>query len=322
MKAIVYEKYGPPEVLHIRDTEKPVPEDNQVLIKVAASSVTRYDCWARSCTAHTGMGFLMQLWFGIRKPKRPVLGTELAGEIEAAGKDVNRFKPGDQVYGYPGMKLGAYAEYICLPEEKVALKPANISPEEAASVLQGALTALFFFRKVNIQPGQKVLVLGASGGVGMYSVQLAKYHFGADVTGVCSTGKLDFVKSMGADKVIDYTEEDFTRSPDTYDVIFDTFGKSSFTAGRLLKKDGSFLFATFGIPQLFFMLWLKLTSRKKVISPLLKETTEDLVFLRKLIEAGKLKPVIDRIYPMEKASESHRYVESGHKKGGVVIKMW
>jgi NADPH:quinone reductase-like Zn-dependent oxidoreductase len=314
MKAIVYSEYGPPEVLQFKEVEK----DNELLIKVLATTVTRYDCWARSCTAHTGLGILMQMWFGIRKPKKPILGTELAGEIEAVGRDVTRFKEGDPVYGYPGINLGAYAEYICLPKEVAAIKPANVTEEEAAAVLQGALTALFFLRKANIQPGQKVLILGVSGGVGLYSVQFANY-FGAEVTGVCSTTKLELVKSMGADKVIDYTQEDFTQSGETYDIIFDTFGKSSFSSSRSLKKGGTYLFATFGLPQLFHILWLKVASSNKAISPLLEETTEDLIFLRELIEAGKISPVVDRCYPLEEAAEAHRYVETGHKKGSVVI---
>jgi NADPH:quinone reductase-like Zn-dependent oxidoreductase len=260
----------------------------------------------------------MRIWFGIRKPKKPILGTELAGEIEAVGKEVKRFEIGDPVYGYPGMNLGVYAEYICLPEEAVAIKPANVTYKEAAAVLQGALTALFFLRKVNIQRGQKVLILGASGGVGIYSVQFAKY-FGAEVTGVCSTTKLELVKSMGADKVIDYAKEDFSKRGEIYDIIFDTFGKSSFSSSRSLKKEGSYLFATFGLPQLFHILYLRLTSSKKAISPLLEETTEDLIFLGELIEAGKIKPVIDRCYPLEQTAEAHRYVETGHKKGNVVI---
>ncbi|MEJ2636708.1 MAG: NAD(P)-dependent alcohol dehydrogenase [Calditrichia bacterium] len=317
MKAIVCTKYGPPDVLQLRDVEKPVPKDNEVLIKVFATTVTRYDCWARSCEAHTGPGFLMRLWFGFTKPKQPILGTELAGEIEAIGKDVMRFEIGDPVYGYPGMSMGAYAEYICLPEKAVAKKPANTTYEEAAAVLQGALTALFFLRKTNIQKGQKILILGASGGVGIYSVQFAKY-FGAEVAGICSTTKMEFVKSIGADKVIDYTKEDFSKLDETYDIIFDTFGKSTISSSRSLKKGGAFLFATFGPPQLFHMLWLRLTG-KKPISPLLKENTDDLIFLKELIEAGKIKPVVDRCFPLEQAAEAHRYVETGRKKGGVVI---
>lgn len=267
----------------------------------------------------------MRLWFGIRKPRRPILGTELAGEIEAIGKDIKRFEIGDPIYGYSGINLGAYAEYICLPEKSVAKKPANVTYEEAAAVLQGALTAFFFLRKANIQRGpaspsgrQQVLIFGASGGVGIYSIQLAKY-FGAEITGVCSTAKLELVRSIGADKVIDYTKEDFTTRGETYDIIFDTFGKSSFSSSKSLKKGGVYLFATFGLLQLFHILWLKLATDKKAISPLLEETTEDLIFLRELIEAGKIKPVIDRCYPLEQTSEAHRYVETGNKKGNVVI---
>jgi len=320
MKAIVYTKYGPPDVLQLKEVEKPSPKDNEVLIRIYATTVTKFDCWMRSSTAPTGFGLLMRIASGIRKPKKPVLGTELAGEIEAVGKDVTLFRKGDQVFGFFGMSMGAYAEYICLPEDgAVAIKPANMTHEEAAAVPQGALTALFFLRKGNIQSGQKVLVFGASGGVGLFAVQLAKY-FGAEVTGVCSTTKLELVKSRGADKVIDYTKEDFTKRGETYDIIFDTVGKSPFSGSIIsLKKEGSYLFATFGLPRLFRILWLKLTSSKKAISGLLKETTEDLIFLRELIEAGKLKAVIDRSYPLEQAAEAHRYVETGQKKGQVVI---
>jgi len=320
MKAVVYEKYGPPDVLQLKEVEKPTPKANEVLIRIYATTATKYDCWMRSSTAPTGFGILMRIASGIRKPKKPILGTALAGEIEAVGKDVTLFKKGDQVFGYPGMSMGAYTEYICLPEDGVlAIKPANMTYEQAAAVPQGALTALFFLRKGNIQSGQKILVFGASGGIGLFAVQLAKY-FGAEVTGVCSTTKLELVKSMGADKVIDYTKEDFTKSGETYDIIFDTVGKSPFSGSeRSLKKEGFYLFATYGLPRLFRILWLKLTSSKKAMSGLLKETTEDLIFLRELIEAGNLKAVIDRRYPLEQAAEAHRYVETGHKKGYVVI---
>ena len=319
MKAIVYTKYGPPDVLQLTEVEKPTPKANEVLIRIYATTATKYDCWQRSSTAPTGFGLLSRIASGIRKPKQPILGTTLAGEIEAVGKDVKRFKKGDQIFGFTG-SLGAYAEYICLPEEgALAIKPANMTYEQAAAVPQGALTALFFLRKGNIQSGQKILVFGASGGVGLFAVQLAKY-FGAEVTGVCSTTKLELVKSMGADKVIDYTKEDFTKNGETYDIIFDTVGKSPFSGSkRSLKKEGFYLFTTFGLPRLFQILWLKLTSSKKAIIGLLKETTEDLIFLRELIEAGKLKAVIDRTYPLEQTAEAHRYVETGQKKGNVVI---
>lgn len=320
MKAIVYTKYGPSDVLQIQEIEKPTPKDNELLIRVYATTVTLYDCWMRSSTSPPGFGPLMRIATGIKKPKQPILGTELAGEIEVVGKDVTRFKKGDQVFAYLGMSLGAYVEYKCLPEDGVmALKPINMSYEEAAAIQQGALTALFFLRNGNIQKGQKVLIFGASGGVGTYAVQLAKY-FGAEVTGVCSTAKLELVKSLGADKVIDYTQDDFTKSGETYDIILDTIGKSSVARSKKsLKKEGFYLFTTFGLPKLFQILWLKMTSNKKVFMGTLKETTEDLVFIRDLVEAGKLVSVIDRRYPLEQVAEAHRYVETGQKKGNVVI---
>jgi NADPH:quinone reductase-like Zn-dependent oxidoreductase len=319
MKTIVYEKYGPPDVLQLKEVEKPTPKEDEVRIEIHATTVTKYDCWVRSCTAPPGFGLLMRIASG-RKPKQPILGTELAGEIDAVGVDVTRLKVGDQVFGYPGMNLGAYAEYICLPEEAVAIKPTNVTYEEAAAVLQGALTALFFLRKGHIQRGQKVLIFGASGGVGGYAVQLAKHHFGADVTGVCSTTKLAYVKSLGADQVIDYTKEDFTQNGQVYDVIFDTVGKTSVSRSkRSLKEKGSYLLATFGLPMLVQLLWLSRTGSQNVEYGTLEEKTEDLIFLKDLIEAGEIKPVIDRCYPLEQAAEAHRYVESGYKKGSVVI---
>ena len=319
MKAIIYTKYGPPEVLQLKEIEKPTPKDNEVLIKVYATTVTLYDCWVRSCTAPTGFGLLNRLASGLRKPRQPILGTELAGEIEAVGKDINLFRKGDQVFGFTG-SLGAYVEYICLPEDgALALKPINVTYEEAAAVPQGALTALFFLRKANIQSGQKVLIFGASGGVGTFAVQLAKY-FGAEVTGVCSTTKLELVRSLGADKLIDYTKEDFTKSGETYDIIFDTVGKSPFSGSkRSLKKEGLYIHTTFGLPRLFRILWLNMTSSKKAIIGLLEEKIEELIFLKELIEAGKLTSVIDKIYPLELTAEAHRYVETGQKKGQVVI---
>ena len=320
MKAIVYEKYGLPEVLQIKEVEKPVPKDNEVLIRVYATTATLYDCWARSSTAPLGFGLMSRIASGLRKPKQPTLGTELAGEIEAVGKDVKRFKKGDQVFGSIAMSLGAYAEYICLPEDStLTLKPINMTYKEAAAVPQGALTALYFLRKANIQSGQKILIFGASGGVGGFAVQLAKY-FGAEVTGVCSTKKLELVKSLGADNVIDYTKEDFTKNSEIYDIIFDTVGKSSVSQSKKsLKKEGFYLFTTFGLPKLLQILWFNITTSKKAIVGLLEERTEDLNFLKELIETGKIKSVIDRSFPMDQAAEAHDYVEKGLKKGHIVI---
>ncbi|MHA2157235.1 MAG: NAD(P)-dependent alcohol dehydrogenase, partial [Candidatus Hodarchaeales archaeon] len=298
MKAVVCTKYGPPEVLQLREMEKPVPKANEVLIRNYATTVTLYDCWTRSSTAPPGFGLLMRLVAGIRKPKQPIFGTELAGEIEAVGSDVTKFKIGDQVWAYLGMNQGAYVEYICLPDSGVlTIKPTNMTYEEAAAVQQGALTALFFLEKANIQSGQKILIFGASGGVGLAAVQLAK-SFGAEVTGVASTPKLELVKSLGAEKVIDYTKEDFTKSSEMYDVILDTIGKSNVgRSKRLLKKDGFYLFTTFGLPKLFRILWLQIINRKKTFSGTFEENTEDLISLRELIEAGKIRAVIDRQFP-------------------------
>jgi len=292
-----------------------------VLIRIDATTVTKYDCWVRSFKMPTRiLALLFGMNFGITRPKNPILGTELAGEVEAIGKDVKRFRKGDQVFGYPGMSIGAYAEYRCFPEDGVlAIKPKNMTIEESAAVQQGALTALFFLRKANIQSKHKVLIFGASGGVGLFAVQLAK-HFGAEVTGVSSSSKLELVKSMGADKVIDYKKEDFTKSGKTYDIILDTVGKSSFSGSiRSLTKEGYYLLVTSRLSQLFQIFWLNLTSKKRALSPLLKETSEDLIFLRELIESGKLKAVIDKRYSLEEAAEAHRYVEIGQKKGQVVI---
>jgi NADPH2:quinone reductase len=317
MKAIVYEKYGPPDVLQLTEVEKPTPKDNEVLIKVYATTATAAERMMRS-----GKPFWGRIILGLIKPRKRyrILGLELAGEIEAVGKDVSRFKPGDQVYGFRGFGTGALAEYKCMGEEgSLALKPTNTNYEEAAATVDGATTALFFLRdKANIQRGQKVLIIGASGSIGTYAVQLARC-FGADVTGVCSTKNLELVKSLGADKVIDYTQEDFSQSSETYDVIFDTVGKSSFSrCKRSLKKEGCYL-PTTGLFNYVLMVWTSLISGKKVISGMSVEKNEALIFIKKLIEAGKIKPVIDKCYPLEQAVEAHRYVDQGHKKGNVVI---
>ncbi len=330
MKAIIYTEYGPPEVLHLAEVTKPAPKDNEVLIRIQAAPVNFGDLIARNFKSITPRKFSMPLllWlpvrlaFGWRKPKQPVLGGEFAGVVEAIGTRVTRFKPGDAVFGYPGQKMGAYAEYMCMPETgRLAIKPANMTFEEAAAVPYGALTALSLLRKVNIQPGQKVLINGASGGIGSAAVQLAK-HFGAAVTGVCGTPRVGYVKALGADKVIDYNKEDFSRGGETYDVIFDILGKTSFGHGRkTLKPNGTYLFASFKMKPLAQMLWTKIAGSQKVICALSSEKAADLTFIKDLIEAGQYRAIIDRCYPMEQAAAAHRYVESGYKHGSVIITM-
>lgn len=324
MKAIVYREYGSPDVLKLEEVEKPTPKDNELLIKIHATTVT-----ATEATFRRGEPLIARLFTGLTKPKNTRLGEELAGEIEAVGKDVTRFKIGDQIFGTAGPEFGANAEYICLPEDGVlTIKPANMDYEEAASSVDGVLTALPFLRDTgNIQSGQKVLINGASGSVGAAAVQLAQV-FGAEVTGVCSTSNVELVKSLGADKVIDYTQEDFTQSQETYDLIFDTVGKTSFArCKKTLKPNGIFLEAAInGLGLLPQVLWTAMFGSKKVkiaATGLRPEgdRRKDLVFLKELIEAGKIKPVIDRCYPLEHIAEAHRYVDTGHKKGNVVISL-
>ncbi|AXN40646.1 NAD(P)-dependent alcohol dehydrogenase [Peribacillus butanolivorans] len=320
MKAIVYTKYGPPDVLQLKEVKKPTPKENEILVKVKATTVTVADIRSRSFTVPLSVWLPARITLGFRRPKKSILGLELSGEVESVGKDVKQFKEGDQVFAASQIGYGAYAEYKCLPENgPVSIKPNNLSFEEAAAIPIGARTALFYLRKANIKSGQKVLVYGASGSVGSYAVQIAKY-FGADVTGVCSTTNLELVKSLGADEVIDYTREDFSSKGETYDVIFEAVDKSSFSACmKSLKKDGTYINVTVPLPGVR-MLWTKLTSNRKLIlgqnSP---ENSEALNFLKELVETGKLKVVIDRYYAFEEIVEAHRYVEKGHKKGNVVI---
>lgn len=317
MKAIVYTKYGSPEVLQLKEVVKPIPKDNEVLIKIYATSVTSGDCRMRKADP-----FVVRFFNGLTKPKKTtILGNELAGEIEAIGKEVKLFKKGDQVFGQAGMSLGANAEYICLSEDgALTTIPLNLTHEEAAAIPFGGNTSLHFLYKGNIQSGQKVLIYGASGSLGTAAVQLAKY-FGTEVTGVCSSTNVELVKSLGADKVIDYTKEDFTISDQIYDIIFDTTGKSPFSGCvKSLKKNGIYLRAVhMSLSSIVRGFWTSMTSSKKVIGGVATERKQNIVFLKELIEAGKLKPVIDRNYPFEQIADAHKYVDKGHKKGNVTI---
>jgi NADPH:quinone reductase-like Zn-dependent oxidoreductase len=320
MKAVVYEKYGPPDVLQLKEVEKPRPKENEVLIKTRATTVSSADWRVRSLDVPVGFGLISRLVLGVRTPRQPILGTELAGEIEAIGKDVRKFKVGDQVFAFSGVGLGCHAEYKCMPEDgAVALKPPNLTFEEAAAISFGGTTAVDFFRRGNLRSGERVLVNGASGAVGTAAVQLAR-HFGADVTGVCGTENMELVRSLGAAHVIDYTQEDFARNDETYDVIVDTAGTASFSRCKdSLRKGGRLLKILGGLPDMLWIPWVSLTSSKKIIAGPASERAEDLRFLAKLAEAGEFRPVIDRRYPFEQIVEAHRYVDTGHKKGSVVI---
>ncbi|MBD2731018.1 NAD(P)-dependent alcohol dehydrogenase [Nostoc sp. FACHB-892] len=317
MKAIVCTEYGSPEVMQLREVEKPTPKENEVLIRIYATTITSGDIRIRKADP-----FPIRFFYGFIRPKNnTILGSELAGDIEAVGKNVKQFKVDDQVFAGTGTSLSTNAEYICLPEEgAVAIKPANMTYEEAAAIPFGATSLIFLKDKGNIQSGQNVLIYGASGALGTAAVQLAK-SFGAKVTGVCSTMNLDLVKSLGADEVIDYTKEDFTKLGKTYDIVFDTVGKSPFSGClESLKPNGIYLRAVhMDLSSILRGLWVSMTSSKKVIGGVAVGSKEDLIFLKELIEEGKMKSVIDRRYRLEQAAEAHRYVEQGHKKGSVVI---
>jgi NADPH:quinone reductase-like Zn-dependent oxidoreductase len=300
MKAMVCTKYGKPDVLQLQEVEKPIPKENEILIKIYATTVTSGDCRVRSFNSPLLLWLPLRIVLGLRKPRKSILGVELAGEVEDVGKNVTRFKKGDQLFAMTGMKFGGYAEYICLPEKgTIAVKPENVTYEEAASISFGGTTALHFFRKGTIQTGQKVLIYGASGAVGTAAVQLASYY-GAEVTGVCSAKNSELVKSLGADRVIDYQNENFTEKQEKYDLIFDAVGKITKNQckaalalnGRFVSVEGQ------GIA---------------------KVQTKDLLLLKKLIEEGQIKSVIDRCYSLEQVPEAHEYVETGHKIGSVVV---
>ena len=323
MKAIVWTKFGPPNVLQLQEVAKPAPTDNEVLIRTYATTVTAAECELRGLKVPIAFRLPLQIYLGRIRPRPIILGQEIAGEIEAVGTAVTRFKPGDQVTGWCGFRLGAYAEYICLRETGVlTIKPSNITYEEAATLPLGGLDAAYLLRQANIQRGQKVLIIGAGGSIGTYALQIAKY-FGAVVTGVDRTEKLDMLRSIGADQVTDYTREDFTRRGETYDVIFDVVGKSSFLrAVRLLTPQGLYLSASPRLSQKILARLILRSGGKQFIpwaSRTASEYRTDFDFLKELLAAGKIKAVIDRRYPLEQMAEAHRYVDTGRKKGHVVI---
>lgn len=320
MKAFVYERYGSPDVLELKEVEKPTPKDNEVLIRIYATTVTSADWRVRSLNVPVGFGLISRMFLGVTRPRQPILGTELAGKVESVGKDVSKFKVGDPVFAFSGVGMGCHAEYKCMPDDRaIVLKPVNLTYEEAAAMSFGGTTALDFFRRAKLQSGEKVLVNGASGAVGTAAVQLAK-HFGADVSGVCSTANMALVKSLGANPVIDYTKDDFTENGETYDVIVDTAGTAPFSRSQAsLKEKGRLLQVLGGLPDMLRVPWVTMTSSKKVIAGPAAERAEDLRFLAKLAETGVFKPVIDRRYPFDQIVEAHRYVDTGRKKGNVVI---
>jgi NADPH:quinone reductase-like Zn-dependent oxidoreductase len=329
MKAIIYTEYGPPEVFQIKEVEKPYPKSNEVLIRISAVSVNYGDIIARNFKNISAREFNMPLllWifarfaFGFNNPGKKILGNSFSGEIETIGKDVRQFRAGEQVFGYTGEKMGGYADYLCMPENGIiAVKPSNMTYEEASVVPYGTTMALNLLKKANIQKGQKVLIIGASGGIGSAAVQLAKHYFDTEVTGVCGTPGLEFVKNLGASKVFDYTKEDNLPFEETYDIIFDILGKGSFShIKKSLKKTGVYLLSSFKSKKLLQMLWTSVKGGKKVVCAIATPKTEDLIFIKKLVEEGKIKSIIDRCFPLEQTAEAHKYFETGNKRGNVVI---
>jgi len=317
MKAAVYDRYGPPDVVHVVDVDTPVPKENEVRVRIHATTICAADWRLRKADP-----FLVRFMNGLWKPKRRMLGAEFAGTVESVGKNVTRFRPADEVFGNTGFTFGAHAEYICLPESgALEAKPRNMTFEEAAAVTFGAVSALSFLRRAKIQAGQRVLIYGASGSVGVFAVQLAK-HFGAHVTGVCSTANLGLVQSLGADAVVDYTREDFSSAGRVYDIVFDTVGKSGFSRTmRSLKRGGAYvLIGGFPLlPTAVGSLWAAITRSARVVTGVASLAAGDMAFFKTLIEQGQLRTVIDRRYPLEQIAEAHRYAEAGHKKGHVVI---
>ncbi len=322
MKAVVYDRYGPPDVLRLDEVERPVPKEDEVLVKVHAAAVTRADCATREANRRSGfaLSLISRLISGVRRPKQRILGTELAGEVAAIGAAVNEFAVGDRVFGTSGFRFGAHAEFISMRESaRIAHMPAGMSFEEAAAICDGGLNALWCLRLAALRRGQRILVYGASGAIGTAAVQLAKY-FGADVTAVSSTKNLELIRSLGADRVIDYTQEDFTKNGQTYDVIFDAVGKHSFARCKgSLGRGGSYL-ATDGLRNLVLALWTSRVGDKKVLFSIPpRYTKQDVVFLKELIEAGRYRAVIDRCYPLEDVIDATRYVETERKTGNVVL---
>lgn len=320
MKAALYRRYGPPEVIQLAEIPKPTPKDNEVLIKIRATTVTSADWRLRSLNVPIGFGLVSRLVFGVSRPRQPILGSELAGVIESVGKNVRRFEVGNPIFAFSDVSMGCYAEYKCMPENAaIALKPTNLSYEEAASLSFGGMTALYFFNQAKIREGDKVLINGASGAVGTAAVQLAK-HFGAEVSAVCSTKNLELVRSLGANHVIDYTIEDFTQNGATYDIIVDTAGTAPFSRSKdSLKEGGRLLMVLAGLPDMLQALWAVMTGSRSFVAGPATTRIEDLRFIAKLVEAGKYKPVIDRCYPFHQIVEAHRYVDTGRKRGSVVI---